>query len=216
MSHSRFTDDNKKLLIETLTKNDYPLRLVNRLINRYHNNINTTSTQSTGNNSTVVHHSLQYIPKVSQRIGKSIESFCDNVRIAYKSTNNVGRFFSKLKDKQPINDSTNVVYRIDCKGCPKCYIGTTGQKLCQRIRQHELDVENNRPKKSALANHSINMGHVFDFPNAKVIERERFYWKRTLLEELHIKASKNCVNIKSVESANVSDIYSNLFKKLPS
>lgn len=216
LSHSRFADDNKKMLIEMLTKNDYPLKLVNRLINRYHKHSNTSSTQSTVSSSNVRHHSLQYIPKVSQRISKSITSLCDNVRIAYKSTNNVGCLFSRLKDKQPIAESTNVVYRIDCKGCPKCYIGTTGQKLCTRAHQHELDVRGNRPKKSALAYHSINTGHVFDFENAKVIERERLYWKRMMLEEIRIKASNNCVNIKSIESRNISDIYSNLFSKLSS
>ena len=68
--------------------------------------------------------------------------------------------------------------------------------------------------KSALAHHSINTGHGFDFDNVKVIERERTYKKRMLLEELRIKASKNCVNLKSVESKNVSDIYSKLFQKL--
>lgn len=64
-----------------------------------------------------------------KKIAKSISSVVDNVRIAYKSTNNVGRLFSKPKDKQNIADSTNVAYRIDCKRCPKCYIGTTEQNL---------------------------------------------------------------------------------------
>lgn len=70
--------------------------------------------------------------------------------------------------------------------------------------------------KSAIAQHSIAMDQDFDYENAKVIERERIYGKRMLFEELRIKASKNCVNIKSIESRNVSDIYSNLFKKMSS
>lgn len=214
LSHSRFAEENKKVLIDLLTMNDYPLKLVNRLICQYHRPKDTTPTQNNESSSIVRHCSLRYIPRVSQQIAKSITSKVDNVRIAFKSSNNVGQLFSKLKDKQPITESTNVVYSIDCKDCPKCYIGTTGQKLCKRVRQHELDVINNRRRKSALASHSISQNHSFDFDGVKVIERERQYRKRCLLEELRIKASSKCVNIKSIESRNVSDIYTSLFKTI--
>lgn len=126
----------------------------------------------------------------------------------------MGRLFSKMKDKQHITESTDVVYQINCLDCPKCYIGTTGQKLSQRIREHELDVQHNRPNKSTLAYHCITTGHTFDFAHPKIIERERVKKKRNFLEELRIKSCNNCVNSKSTDTRNVSDIYTNLFKNL--
>lgn len=214
LSHSRFAEDNRKMLIDLLTMNDYPMRLVNRLINQYNKPKVIIASPNIVDNPIVAHCSLQYVPVISEKIAKSITSAVDNVRIAFKSQNNVGQLFSKLKDKQPITESTNVVYRIDCTGCPKCYIGMTGQKLCKRVRQHELDVIGNRQNKSALAYHSITTGHPFGFENVKVIEREQQYKKRCMLEELRIKASGNCVNQKSIDTRNVSDIYTSLFKTM--
>lgn len=82
------------------------------------------------------------------------------------------------------------------------------------MKQHQCDVTNVKPARSRLAYHAIENNHTFDFEKVEVLERERIYRKRMLLEELHIKASNNCVNLKSVESKNVSDIYTNLFKKI--
>lgn len=136
------------------------------------------------------------------------------IRIAFKNTNNVGRLFSKLKDKQPIADSTNVVYKVNCNSCQKCYIGMTGQKLAKRMKQHEADTKHCRTGKSALAYHAVTNDHSFDFGGVQILERADRYRKRMLLEELRIKSCSNCVNIKSIESRNVSDIYTNLFMKL--
>jgi hypothetical protein len=86
--------------------------------------------------------------------------------------------------------------------------------LRKRMKQHQCDVVKRKPDRSRLAYHAIENCHVFDFANVEVLERERIYRKRMLLEELHIKASNNCVNLKSIESKNVSDIYANLFKKI--
>lgn len=140
---------------------------------------------------------------------------CDNVKIAFKNKNNVGKLFSKLKDKQSIGDSRNVVYQVNCKDCPKCYIGTSGQKLSKRMAQHNTDAENKRTNKSALAFHATHQNHKFDFDGVKVLEHENIYRKRMFLEKLHIKANQKCVNKKSIESRNVSDIYMNVFKKHP-
>lgn len=164
------------------------------------------------NDDLVARYTLHFVPSIARPIAKSIQRVCDNIQIAFKNTNNVGKLFSKLKYKQKLSDSRNVVYRIDCKGCDKCYIGTTGQKLCKRLKQHESDELNERSTKSALAFHATKHKHKFDFENARVLERKSIYRKRKLLEEIHIKASKNCMNLKSIESKNVSDIYTNLFK----
>lgn len=221
LSDDRFIGNNKSVIKDILMRNDYPLRLINRLMNRYNQRRNSTlSPNSTDGSSTTLkkYFSLPYVPKISQSIAKSITSVCDNVKVAFKSNSNVGGLFSKLKDKKPLNESTNVVYCVECIDCntSKCYIGTTGQKVRKRMGQHENDVRNKKEKSSALAYHAVTNDHIFDFNHVKILERENNYRKRMFLEELHIKSSRNCVNLKSIESKNVSDIYIPLLEKISS
>lgn len=219
LSDDRFKEINDSLIRDLLLRNDYPLRLINRLMNRYcHRNSSTTENRTIVGSETTAFKSfsLPYVPNASRLIAKSITNVCDNVRVAFRNTNNVSCLYSKLKDKLPLEEATNVVYHINCVDCnnKKCYIGTTGQKVHKRMKQHKDDVANNKPKRSALAYHAITNDHKFDFDNLRILERERKYQKRMLLEELHIKSSRNCVNLKSIESKNISDIYTPLLEKM--
>lgn len=137
----------------------------------------------------------------------------DNVRFAYKNHSNVASLYTKLKDKLPIHRESNVVYQVDCTNCNEnSYIGTTSQNVESRMNQHERDVEKGRQEKSALAHHAITHNHTFDFAGVKIFERERNWEKRMLLEEMHIESNKNCVSKRSIESKNISDIYSKLLQ----
>lgn len=216
LSDSRFTDSNRNLLANLLKQNDYPLRLINRLINRYFHRRNSTQLTNAVEPAitNVKRFSLPFVPFVSKSIAKSVTEKCDNVKFAFKNVNNVGRLYSKLKDPIPINQATNMVYQFDCTGGDnKCYIGSS-INLARRIGEHEKSVQKNQPEKSALAYHSITEDHRFDFDNVRILEREANYRKRMLLEELHIKSSRNCVNSKSIETKNVNDIYLPLLRKI--
>lgn len=110
LSHTPFAQDNEKDVTEISTNNEYPLKLVRRLINRYKNRTQTTTSSDTiTNNATTFRYSLQYVPAVFQPIAKSTQKKCDYVKIAFKNKNNAGKLFSELKDKQSIADSRNVV-----------------------------------------------------------------------------------------------------------
>lgn len=219
LSDDRFKMNNKSLLKDLLMRNDYPIRLINRLMDRYYHRRNSTMLNSNTNapmNTVTKRYSLPYVPKISQTIAKSITNVCDHVSVAYKNNNNAGKFFSKLKDPLPKEKTRNVVYKVNCIDCinRKCYIGTTGQTVHKRMNQHKNDVNNNEPNRSALAHHAIHNNHKFDFDNVKILERENIYQKRMLLEELHIKSNRNCVNLKSQETTNVNDIYIPLLESI--
>lgn len=49
------------------------------------------------------------------------------------------------------------------------------------------DVENNKPKRSALVRYLIENSHTFDFENSRVLQMENKHHKRMVLEEMHIK-----------------------------
>ena len=46
----------------------------------------------------------------------------------------------------------------DCKDCDKLYIGETRRNFNTRLREHQKAVEQEHPKKSALAEHSLQSG----------------------------------------------------------
>lgn len=149
-----------------LGDNDYPIKLISRLLHRYFtidDNVATTVGIETahdvaplvdehGDESTLKRYfSLPYVPHVSERIVRCIKSTMTNVEISMKSFKNVGRYFTKLKDPTPTMMQSNVVYAIPCADCDdRCYIGTTTQLLKSRMNQHKNDVKNKKPDKSAL------------------------------------------------------------------
>jgi len=55
--------------------------------------------------------------------------------------------------------SANVIYCITCTLCKKLYIGETGRRLCDRLREHLRDVEkDNKAASKRVARH-------FNLPN---------------------------------------------------
>ncbi|XP_067613260.1 uncharacterized protein [Eurosta solidaginis] len=220
LSDEKYHNKNKLIIKGILKANDYPPKLVSRLINHYKisiNNKNTdpilTSTNAQQQLAEIKTMTISYFPYITKCITNKFKEFTANVRFAYKNKNNVGKMYNKIKDKIPTNKEKNVVYKIDCIDCQrrKSYIGTTSQHLYKRLNQHRKTVEKKETEKSALALHAITFGHRFDFEGTKVLAREKSWGKRILLEEIFIKADKNCVNKRSVEAKNISDIYTCIF-----
>lgn len=81
---------------------------------------------------------LPYIGPVSERFRKqlshAINACYDDVRLRliYRTTTLLG---GVNKDRTPILDKSNVIYKFECS-CDSMYIGRTTQRLHNRIRQH--------------------------------------------------------------------------------
>jgi hypothetical protein len=215
LSSPVFHDQNTERIIGVLKENEYPVSLVKRLINS--NGSRRGSDSITATNTTICerrnvpYKSLLYIPGVSERIKKSVERVTESFGVAFKCFNTLNSMFSRLKDKLPLMSSSHVVYSVPCATCTNMnYIGTTKQLLRTRLGQHKNTVKNKQGEKSALAAHALDNNHVFDFDNASVLFTCKHYHKRMFLEELSIKTSINCVNVKSKEATNISNIYTRL------
>lgn len=116
--------------------------------------------------------------------------------------------FSKLKDKTPLLQQSNVVYKVTCV-CGLSYIGQTCQKLGKRMYQHRHAIDIKDEEHSALAKHAIDHKHVPIWEKVKVLERESNLKRRLVLEMIHIKKTTNCMN-KQQDSVMLSTAYQNI------
>src|SRR5699024_811337 len=129
-----------------------------------------------------------YIKGLEQRLQRCFNK--TEFQLVFYNLVDINRLlYSKLKDPLAKDLISNVVYKVECKDCNKCYIGQTRQYLKNRIRQHVLDSNKDTPKDgtTALALHSILQNHEFDFENVTIVDRENNYMSRNISEMIFIK-----------------------------
>jgi hypothetical protein len=131
-----------------------------------------------------------------------------DVLLPKKKKKTLGDILKKHKKKTDILTRKNVLYKVQCEQCPVKYIGQTKQSLGKRLIQHSdacirsgktsvRALRGDKKTDNGLALHQKTTGHIFDFESVEVIEKEENYWKRIILEGIHIKRGKDLANLKS-------------------
>lgn len=222
--------ENAELVKTILRNNNFPATLVNKLLHRYwakHSRMQTLlpSTQTTATTEKSF-KSMVFIPELSDRIAKVFNKEANHITISYSTNKTVRSLFTRLKDKTDKWSQSNVVYSIQCKGCPKKYIGMTTQYLKKRNSQHKSDCKkvveckqnhlqgdlDRLAMKSALLQHVIDTNHQFNFDATEILDQEREYYKLLFREMLHINNNLN-VNKRS-DMENLHLAYSGLLQSL--
>lgn len=229
LSHQSFWDNNIQIATNILRKNEYPIAVINRLINNEINKILSNQTlQDNINNSLYVscidesqsstliniesprYYSFTYIKNLSEELRRIIKTNIPDIKITFKYRNTIGlRLFSKIKDKTPKNETSGVIYQVNCKDCNAIYVGQTGNKIRTRMYGHKHDVTDTSRIGCKLAEHSKTTKHSFDFENVSILDTEKQKFKREILEMIYIKKSfknGNCINCKN-DVDNLSKIY---------
>ncbi|VEL22056.1 unnamed protein product [Protopolystoma xenopodis] len=87
------------------------------------------------------------------------------------------------------------VYRIKCGNCEQKYIGETGRKIGQRIKEHQRLYRNMDTKTFEIAKHIARTEHEIDW---KSTERLAAYGentrKRKIREAIEILTERNLMN----------------------
>jgi len=204
--HQRIND-----IIVNLVKNDYPKDLVMKRIKYLSNKrLQKDKIEKVEDFEHTV--CLPYIPIISAKIGAVFKKF--NTRVSFSRLRQ--DLYSKLynhKSKIP-EDLKNGVYRIDCTGCSKCYIGETKRYLKVRKKEHELAVKNKKTEISPIAEHCINENHSIDWVNAKVITKCETDFERKFNEAIEIRkvGERNLMNRNLGE--NIPYVWHKYFKKV--
>ena len=151
-----------------------------------------------------------YIHRISNNLKHILKKV--DINLAFYSILPISCIYSNLKQKHALNDISEVVYKVPCSDCDMNYIGTTGNRLAIRLRQHVSDCgthNRNKKNKTALAQHHFSEGHKLDFDSVSILDIESNYKKRYISEALHIKSTRNVMNFKT-DTQNLSVIYAGL------
>ena len=113
-------------------------------------------------------------------------------------------------------EHSDLIYKINCNGnadeeCNQIYIGTTKQKLKNRLAGHKSDIKSNAPQKTALASHCTQHNHSPNFESVQVLQREEHQNKRMIIETLHIINADNTMN-RRTDMEDVSPQYKHLLE----
>lgn len=216
ISSPRYHYKNKHIITKALKENNFPKKIISKLITEYYNNSGRQKNDNKENRNTepTKYMSATYIPHLSENIRGQILEDQSKTDMAFKTGKTVGRLFSKLKDSTKKDLYTDIVYKIPCGGkkdevCGMSYIGTTKQFLKNRISNHKSDIKCDNANKTALAQHVIELRHEPDFQKTAILSTEKNMNKRLILEALHIQTTDNTINRKT-DVENLSDLYSSL------
>ena len=99
-----------------------------------------------------------------------------------------------MKSARPELRKKEVVYEVPCMDCDSKYIGETGRNLQKRLMEHKAAVRKG-DRKNGIAVYLQDHDHRVDWEAARVIGQEPHYWKRRVLEALHISRSDQTSNL---------------------
>ena len=150
-------------------RNDFPLKVVNNIIDQEFSQLVQQETTKPGNKKTqqklqlMVPYSGNQGHKLLSKMKKQLKKTLPgdvNTMISYKSTKLSAKF--PVKDKTDFHHKNNVVYQSKClsEGCHENYIGETNRHIVERIQDH-----NNRDKNSHLLKHTREKGHTHVWEN---------------------------------------------------
>jgi hypothetical protein len=90
---------------------------------------------------------------------------------------------------RPVKDDLGLkvpgVYRFPCE-CGEVYVGQTGRSVETGCKEHMRHIHLEQPKKSAVAEQSINTRHRTDFSSTSVLDKAAGYMDHLVKEAIEI------------------------------
>ena len=166
---------------------------------------------------------IPYISGVSEKVARILKK--RRVSSAMRPHTTLKGLLVHPKDK---TDPKEGVYRIDCGGCEKVYVGETKRTLKKRVEEHRKEVEdlektmvytrNSRKDslterhKSAITDHVAQQNHTIKWDKAKLVERERDLVARGVREAIVIRTYHHRSMNRDEGRFNLSHLYNDLLE----
>lgn len=167
--------------------------------------------------------SMQYIPRLSENISRTLRSCIPTLNIAPKPTRKLNNAFSNMKAKIQKEDTRDVIYGLQCedKTCRKNkYIGQTYRRVGIRTEEHSKDYDNRHKPggKTAVIRHALEMEkeqkkeHKIDFSidQVQILDRESNKFKREFIESTYIRMTGERANNFRRDTNNLHGGYTNI------
>ena len=135
---------------------------------------------------------LPYISGISERIDRICRPL--GIKTVYKSNNTLRSALVNVKQPREDKKKKGVVYEVPCRDCDSVYIGETSRTLEKRLSEHKNAVKKHDTN-NGIAVHAWNLQHQVDWDAAKTRATEEHYWKRRVLEALHIHQQQQSSNL---------------------
>lgn len=133
--------------------------------------------------------SLSYCGTLSENIANTLSKH--NIKVAFKSQNNISNIIHNPKDKTNKFDKSGV-YKLKCSECDDFYIGQSGRSIKTRYLEHFRSYRLQKTD-STFANHCLEQKHKFpNLNNTEILHYSTKGQKLNYLESLEIyKGNKN-------------------------
>ena len=122
----------------------------------------------------------------------------------------------KVKDKQPKDKQSNLVYGLVCgeKVCKESYVGETKQALKARANQHRRP-STNEAQNSAVYLRIKETGHSFNIKDATILDKEEQWHRRGIMEAIWERVEEPSLNKKEGLRYNLSHAWDRAIKLIP-
>ncbi|EFN67960.1 hypothetical protein EAG_10498, partial [Camponotus floridanus] len=98
-------------------------------------------------------------------------------------------------DSLHIEDTTNVVHKLNYKDCNVSYIGQTKRHLRTRVKEHCNNIKLHNTNHSVVSKHKSDSGHDCDWMKPNILHNEKNVRKREIAEMFYIKKFNNIINL---------------------
>jgi hypothetical protein len=95
--------------------------------------------------------------------------------------------------KDELELKTPGVYSVPCE-CGQVYIGQTGRSIETRVKEHQCHIHLQHPDKSAVAEHSINLGHHIQLQDTTILSTKSRSMDQMIRETTEIELHPNNMN----------------------
>ena len=177
-NYLNFSDELKNLR-KYFYQNNYPTRLVEKLIQSKINEIDSPSAPSTAVDKKTIFWKVPYMsPDFNRNLKTELLELINKfypqlqIRLIFSNTSYISKFFH-YKDRVPSNVSSNVIYMYGCPECGDTYIGETTRHLYTRVAEHRgVSPRTGLPARNPNSNiykHFLDTGHRINQNSFKVI-----------------------------------------------
>lgn len=194
---SSYEDLNDEIILikQILIKNFFPIKIVDKVINRFLNEkiLDIHKPKQEGKPHVVI--ILPHAGYRTEQFGSKFKQFINryfphiNFTTIFKTPMEIRNLFP-FKDKTPLLSRSNIVYKIKCDNCNGFYIGKTKRCLGIRIKEHQDENSN-----SSILKHAKDTGHQINWDQVEILDRADNDKLLLLKESIYIQNLNPTLNI---------------------